>query len=452
MDAQVSDLTTLSAADAAAKIAKGEITSVMLVGACLERIKERDEDVLAWEHLNPEFALEQARAADERREFDQSTGPLHGVPVGIKDIIDTYDYPTENGTPAYKGRQPGDDAALVAALKDAGAIIMGKTVTTELAVLHPNRTRNPHNLEHTPGGSSSGSAAAVGDHMVPLAIGTQTGGSVIRPASFCGVYGFKPTHGSISRTGVLMQSPPLDTVGVFAHSVEDLGLIADCLTGYDARDSWMKPRSRTQLRDMALSEPPVDPLFAFVKTSAWDEFADDATKQAFPELVEALGEQCDEVELPAIFSEGAKMQHILQTADIARFYGPIADKAPGVISKALTERIEKGKGITAVDYNSALDVREALNAGLEEVFERYDAILTPAATGPAPKGLEATGNPVFNSLWTYLGVPCVTVPLLEADGLPMGVQLVCARHDDGRLLRNSRWLVEHLNASDHNGS
>lgn len=450
MDAQVSDLTRLTAADAAARIATGEITSQMLVEACLERIKERDESVQAWEHLNPEFALEQARAADERRAFDQSTGPLHGVPVGIKDIIDTFDFPTENGTPVYKGRQPGDDAALVAALKDAGAIIMGKTVTTELAVLHPNRTRNPHNLEHTPGGSSSGSAAAVADHMIPLAIGTQTGGSVIRPASFCGVYGFKPTHGTISRSGVLMQSPPLDTVGVFARCVEDLGLIADCLTAYDARDAWMRPRSRTQLREMALQEPPVEPLFAFVKSPPWDEFADDAAKEAFPELVDALGDKCDEVDLPSIFAEGLKMQKIIQTADIAKFYGPIADKAPGVLSEALMARIEDGKKITAVEYNSALDVREALNAGLEEIFERYDAILTPASAGPAPKGLKATGNPVFNSLWTYLGVPCVTVPLLEANSLPMGVQLVGARHDDGRLLRNSSWLVEHLTASDHN--
>jgi aspartyl-tRNA(Asn)/glutamyl-tRNA(Gln) amidotransferase subunit A len=450
MDAQVSELTSLSAADAAAKIVSGEITSVMLVEAYLERIKERDESVLAWESINPEFALEQARAADERREFDQSVGPLHGVPVGLKDIIDTFDFPTENGTPAYKGRQPGEDAALVEALKGAGAIIMGKTVTTELAVLHPNKTRNPHNPEHTPGGSSSGSAAAVADHMIPLAIGTQTGGSVIRPAAFCGVYGFKPTHGTISRTGVLMQSPPLDTLGVFANSVEDLGLIADCLTAYDARDSWMRPRSRTRLREMAVSETPVDPMFAFVKTSAWDEFAEETTKQAFPELVDALGEQCDEVDLPSIFAEGLNMQHVLQTADITKFYGPVADKFPGVLSKALVERIEKGKGITAVEYNTALDVREALNAGLEEIFERYDAILTPAAPGPAPKGLEATGNPVFNSLWTYLGVPCVTVPLLEANNLPMGVQLVGARHDDGRLLRNSNWLVEHLSSSDHN--
>lgn len=452
MDAPANTLTSLSASDAAARIASGEITSVMLVEACLERIAARDGDVMAWEHLDPDYAMEQARLADERRGMDPSTGPLHGVPVGIKDIIDTCDYPTENGTPAHKGRQPGDDAALVSALKNAGAIILGKTVTTELAVFHPNRTRNPHNLEHTPGGSSSGSAAAVADGMVPLAVGTQTGGSVIRPASFCGVYGFKPTHGLISRTGVLMQSPPLDTVGVFARSVEDLGLISDCLTGYDSLDTWMRPRSQTQLRANAISEPPVEPVFAFVKTPFWDELADDVTKEAFPELVSALGDRCDEAELPSIFGQARELQLTLQTADIAKFYGPIRDKAPDAISKQLSQRIDEGKKISAVDYNTALDIREALNAGLDEVIKRYDAIITPASAGPAPKGLESTGDPTFNAMWTYLGVPCVTVPLLDIDGLPLGVQLVSSRHDDGRLLRNARWLVEHLSANGDNNA
>lgn len=448
---QVDELTGLTASEAVARINAGEITSVMLVQACLARIAERDEEVMAWEHLNPEYALEQARIADERRALDPATGPLHGVPVGIKDIIDTRDYPTENGTPAHAGRQPGDDAALVSALRDAGAIIIGKTVTTELAVLHPNRTRNPRNSDHTPGGSSSGSAAAVADHMVPLAVGTQTGGSVIRPASFCGVYGFKPTHGMISRTGVLMQSPPLDTIGVFGRSLEDVGLIADCLTAYDPLDSWMRPRSRTRLRETALQEPPVDPVFAFVKSPPWDEFAEDVTKEAFSELAEALGEQCDEVDLPSIFDMGLAMQKLVQTADIAKFYGPLQAKAPDAISKPLTERIENGKSITAVDYNNALDVREALNAGLDEVFERYDAIITPASAGPAPKGLKTTGNPVFNALWTYLGVPCVSLPLLEADGLPFGVQLIGSRHDDARLLRNANWLTRHLTEDGDGG-
>jgi len=449
--AQVSQLTGLTAADAAALIDKGEITSVMLVEACLARIAERDEAVMAWEHLDPEYALEQARMADERRAQDAATGPLHGVPVGIKDIIDTRDYPTENGTPAHAGRQPGDDAALVSALRDAGAIIIGKTVTTELAVSYPNRTRNPKNSDHTPGGSSSGSAAAVADHMVPLAVGTQTGGSVIRPASFCGVYGFKPSHGVISRSGVLMQSPPLDTVGVFGRSLEDVGLIADCLTAYDPLDAWMRPRSRTRLRDTAMQEPPVDPVFAFVKSPPWEEFAEDVTKEAFSELADALGDRCDKVDLPPIFDIGLDMQKLVQTADIAKFYGPILAKAPDAISKPLAARIEEGKSITAVDYNNALDIRETLNAGLDEVFERYDAIITPASPGPAPKGLETTGSAIFNALWTYLGVPCVTLPLLEAGGLPFGVQIIGARRDDARLLRNANWLTRHLADDDDQG-
>lgn len=450
MDAQHIDLAALTASEAAARIARGEITSVMLVEACLARIAEREETVQAWAHLDPDYALKQAQAADERRAVDQSTGPLHGVPVGIKDIIDTADYPTENGTPVHAGRKPGDDAALVSALRDAGAVILGKTVTTELAVQYPGKTHNPHNPEHTPGGSSSGSAAAVADNMVPLAIGTQTGGSVIRPASFCGIYGFKPTHGMISRTGVLMQSPPLDTVGVFGRSLEDVALIGDCLTAYDPRDSWMRQRSRTRFLEVAKQEPPVEPVFAFVKSPPWEKYADDVTKEAFSELAGELGDRCDEVELPSVFAEGYDMQKVLQYADIAKFYGPIDDKAPGVLSDSLVGRIEEGRKITAVDYNRALDIREALNAGLDELCERYDAIITPASTGPAPKGLDATGNPVFNALWTYLGVPCVTAPLLEDEnGLPFGVQLVSARYDDGRVLRNTRWLVEHLTGGEN---
>lgn len=450
MNEQQASLAALTASDAAGRIARGEITSVMLVEACLARIAAREDTVKAWEFIDPKHALAQAQAADERRGFDQKTGPLHGVPIAIKDIIDTRDYPTENGSPAFKGREPGDDAALVSALRDAGAIIMGKTVTTELAVQHPGKTHNPHNPDHTPGGSSSGSAAAVADNMVPLGIGTQTGGSVIRPASFCGTYGYKPTHGMISRTGVLMQSPPLDTVGVFARSIEDLALTGDCLTAYDARDTWMRQRSRTRLHEMAMDAPPVEPVFAFVKGPVWDELAEDVTKQAFGELASALGERCDEVELPGVFAEGLEMQKVLQFADIAKFYGPIDERAPGVLSDSLTGRIEEGREIRAVDYNRALDVREVLVGGLDEILNRYDAIITPASAGPAPRGLETTGDPSFNALWTYLGVPCVTVPLLEADGLPFGVQLVGSRFDDGRVLRNARWLVDHLGASGDN--
>lgn len=451
MDAQVDNLAGLTAVEAARRIEEGQITSRMLVEACLARIAERDETVQAWEHLDQDYALEQARLADEYRATGQTTGPLHGVPVGIKDIIDTRDYPTENGTPAHAGRQPIDDAALVAALKDAGAIILGKTVSTELAVFHPNRTRNPVNPEHTPGGSSSGSAAAVADNMVPLAVGTQTGGSVLRPAAFCGVYGFKPTFGLISRSGILTQSPALDTAGVFARALEDAGLIADCLSACDPRDKGMWPRSRPRLRQTALQEPPVAPMFAFVKGPSWDQ-AETVTAEAFAELTEALGEQCDEVELPSVFDDSLSWHKLIQTADVGRHYGPIMDKVPDAISDGLKKMIEDGRKVLARDYNHAIDLREVLYSGLEEIFGRYDAILTPAAPGPAPKGLETTGSPVFNALWTYMGVPAISIPLLDAEGLPLGVQMVGPRRDDARLLRNAGWLIDCLSqAQDDDG-
>lgn len=443
MDAAVTDLATLTAADAARRIEKGEITSEMLVQACLDRISEREDVVQAWQHLDPDYALEQARKRDEWRAEGYSIGPLHGIPVGVKDIIDTEDMPTENGTPAHAGRTPGDDATLVTALRDAGAVIMGKTVTTELAVFHPNKTRNPHNPEHTPGGSSSGSAAAVADNMIPLAIGTQTGGSVIRPASYCGVVGFKPTYGLISRKGVLNQSEALDTIGVFGRTVEDAALLADCLTAFDPGDRYMWPRSRPQLRTAALSDVPVPPMIAFVKGPTWDQ-ADPVTVEAYSELTDALGDQCDEVDLPAIFDKTMEWQKLIQTADVARNYGPLLDKSPDCLSEGMREMIADGRKILAVDYNAARQFQEVLNGGLDEIFERYDMILTPASAGPAPKGLETTGRPLFNSMWTYLGVPAVTLPLLEADGLPFGVQLIGRRRDDGRLLRSARWLDDHL--------
>ncbi|GAB4228330.1 MAG: amidase [Methyloligellaceae bacterium] len=437
------DLTKLTAADAARRIESGEITSERLVQACLDRIAAREETVRAWAYLDPDYALKQARERDEWRKQGRTTGPLHGVPVGIKDIIDTGDMPTENGCAAHKGRTPEEDATLVAALRDAGAVIMGKTVTTELAVFVPSKTRNPHNPEYSPGGSSAGSAAAVADFMVPLAVGTQTGGSVIRPASFNGVVGFKPTFGLISRKGVLAQSPALDTVGVFARTVEDSALIAELLTAYDPADADMKPRSRPRLREVAIDTPPMTPMLAFVKGPTWDK-AEKVTEEAFAELVEALGDQCDTVDLPPIYHQAPKWQKLIQTAEVGKYFGPLLDHAADGISDPMKEMIAEGRTIPAHEYITAKEFRDVLYAGLEEIFERYDAILTPASPGPAPKGFETTGDPCFNAMWTYLGTPAVTVPLLDVDGLPLGVQLVGPRLDDGRLLRTARWLAEHL--------
>jgi len=256
------DLTNLhwaSASDAARLIRDGVITSEQLVTACLARIDEVDERVQAWAFLDPAYAIAQARAADEFRLTGQAIGPLHGVPLGLKDIIDTADMPTENGSPLCAGRTPSRDAAVVALLRAAGAIILGKTVTTEFATRTPGKTRNPHDPAHTPGGSSSGSAAAVGAGMVPLALGSQTTGSTLRPASYCGVYGFKPTHGLIPRHGMFQLSRSLDHVGLFARTIEDLALLLEAIAGYDERDPDSRPRAAVPYREIAAAEPPRHP-------------------------------------------------------------------------------------------------------------------------------------------------------------------------------------------------
>jgi Asp-tRNA(Asn)/Glu-tRNA(Gln) amidotransferase A subunit family amidase len=439
----LSDLIALSAVEAASRIRAGEIGSEELVRACLDAVAAREQEIGAWTYLDPDYALAQAREADEIRRLGRDVGPLHGVPVGIKDIIETEDMPTENGSPIFAGRRTGRDAAVVAQLREAGAVIMGKTVTTEMAVFHPGKTRNPHRPTHTPGGSSSGSAAAVAANMVPLSLGTQTNGSVVRPASFCGVYGLKPTHGLISRRHVLVQSPPLDTIGVFARAIEDLAVAADVLSAYDEADGDMWRRSRGSHRKVAMEEPPVPPVLGFLKGPMWSEAAA-VTQEAFGELAEALGSQCEAVELPVAFATVVQMHADIQLADIARHYGPVADQAPGKLSERLRDMIEAGRAVSAIAYNHAREQQQELYRVLEFCFERYPALLTAAAPGPAPEGIGATGNPVFCTMWTFFGTPALSMPLLEADGLPLGVQLVGPRRDDARLLRTARWLERHL--------
>src|SRR5688500_3543075 len=284
----------MDASGAAQRIRDGVLTSEELVQECLERIRALEPKVQAWQFLDEEHALAQARALDERKRNGEPLGPLHGVPVGVKDIIDTADMPTENGTVLHQGRTPREDAGVVTMLRVAGAVILGKTVTTECAYFTPGKTRNPHNPEHTPGGSSSGSAAAVGAGMVPLALGSQTAGSVIRPAAFCGVYGFKPTHGLIPRSGILQLSRTLDHVGLFARSVEDLALLLEQLQGYDEGDPDTRPRARIPFGEIAREDPPLEPMFALVKTPHWER-ADADLKEAFAELQQTLGERVEEV-------------------------------------------------------------------------------------------------------------------------------------------------------------
>jgi Asp-tRNA(Asn)/Glu-tRNA(Gln) amidotransferase A subunit family amidase len=432
-----------SAAELARAIADDRLSSQAVVEACLERIAARDGEVRAFVHLDPEAARQQAKAADDTRRHGAGIGPLHGVPVAIKDIIDTADLPTENGSPIFAGRRPTDDAAVVARLRAAGAIILGKTVTTECAHMTPGVTRNPRHLEHTPGGSSSGSAAAVADGMVPLALATQTGGSVIRPASFCGIYGFKPTHGLISRVGVLEQAASLDTIGVYGRSVEDLALITDVLAGYDSRDPASFQQSRSSLHAVATSDWKLRPMFAFVKSSAWAE-ADAATREAFGELVDVLGPQVEEISIDESTRAGVEAARIIQRAELAHAFGKLLDRSGDLLSPGLAAEIEAGRRIPAADYLAAKAARERLMVSCNQLLLEYGTILTPAAPGPAPRGIGSTGNPVFNAFWTYLGVPAVTLPLLDIDGMPQGVQLVGARRDDGRLLRTARQLVTQL--------
>ncbi len=435
----------LSVTGAAGAIARGETTSEALVSACLEQVAQRDAEVQAWAYIDPDYALAQARAADQAVEDGKLLGPLHGVPFGIKDIIDTADMPTENGSPYFRGRRPTTDAACVAALRAAGAVIMGKTVTTELATLTPPKTRNPLNLNHTPGGSSSGSAAGIAAGMMPGALATQTGGSVIRPASYCGIYALKPTFGRISRTGVLLQSHSLDTIGVYGRSVEDLALITDCLSLYDPRDPAMKPQGVSQIRTTSNEPPPVQPTLAFVKSPAW-ESTDTATRDAFTALVSRLGTQCETCDIPVLDAVSA-WQITVQLAENTAYYGPLANRAGDAFSTGLRERLTQGARLSAADYIQAVSGRDGACAAVEAVLERYDALLMPAATGPAPADLGTTGNPTFNGMWTYLGMPAVTLPLLTVDGMPLGVQLIGARGNDGRLLRTAKWLERHLKLS-----
>jgi Asp-tRNA(Asn)/Glu-tRNA(Gln) amidotransferase A subunit family amidase len=441
-------LFTLGAVEAARRIREGMLTSEELVQACLERIREVEPTVKAWTFLDESHALAQARMADDQRRTGQPVGALHGVPVGIKDIIDTADMPTENGTVLHKGRAPRHDAAVVRMLRAAGAVILGKTVTTECAYFSPGKTRNPWNPEHTPGGSSSGSAAATAASMVPLALGSQTNGSVIRPAAFCGVYGFKPTHGLIPRTGVLALSRTLDHIGAFARSIDDLALVAEELVGYDEGDPDTRPRARIPFRELAAEEPPIAPMIGFLKTPHWDKVSPEA-QEAFAELVQALGGQVEEIDLGPSAADAWDWHKTIMEAEMAANLDREWRTGRDKLSEQLRSLIERGHKVSAVDYQHALRGLVRAGESFDELFmERYDALLTPAALGSAPKGLASTGDPVFCTLWTLCGLPAVSLPLLQdSGGLPIGVQLVGRRNFDARLLRTARWLSETLQAA-----
>jgi len=439
-DRAVTDPADRSALALRTAIAERELSSTEAAEALLARIARREPELGAFVFVDPERVRTEARAQDQWQADKRPLGRLHGVPVAVKDIIDTAGIPTQNGTPLDAGRVPARDAAVVARLRQAGGIVLGKTVTTELGAMHPRGTRNPHNLAHTPGGSSSGSAAAVAAGMAPLAIGTQTNGSVIRPASFCGIVGFKPTFGTIARTGILPQAAPLDTVGAFARALADAALPVDALAGRDPDDPDSSDHPPHGLLDAART-PATAPAFAFVKTPSWPA-ADAATRAAFESLAARLGATCREETLSPDFADAIPAHTAIAFAGIARHYGPYLDRGRDELSDAMRRAIDAGREVLAVAYLAALDVRAALYVQLEAILESYDAILTPAAPGEAPAGLASTGNPAFNTLWSLCGMPAVSLPLLTGPtGLPVGVQLVGRRGDDARLLRAAAWLV-----------
>lgn len=435
------------------RLASGALRVVEVAQAHLARIAATEPEVGAWAWLDSDRVLAEAQRLDALRASGRPIGPLHGVPVALKDIIDTKGIPTENGCVLDKGRVPVADAAVVERLRAAGALVMGKTVTTELAYLHPGKTRNPANPAHTPGGSSQGSAAAVAAGMVPLAVGTQTGGSVIRPAAYCGTVGFKPTFGMISRRGVLAQSPTLDTVGVFARDVAGAALLSEALFGHDPADPATEPMAPPRLLSTALAAPPVQPMLALVAPPGTATLASADTLAAMEELAAFLGEQCFSVSLPGAFDQAAEVRERINFAEMAKCYYSHERRGFDSLSPETRAAMEAGKRVLARDYIAALDWPDVLYAALDEILDRCDAIVTPATPGPAPEGLGSTGSAVFNGLWTLCRVPAVTIPAFVSEsGLPMGLQLVGRRGDDARLLRTAHWLAGRLQQADAAGA
>lgn len=416
---------TLTATEIAREIDAGALSAEAVVQAHLERIDKRDADVLAWSHLAREAALERARLLDR----GPRRGLLHGVPIGVKDIIDSYDQPTTYGSPIYKTHQPLADAATVALARDAGAILLGKTVTTEFANRHPGKTRNPHNPGHTPGGSSSGSAAAVADWQAVLATGTQTGGSVIRPAAFCGVYGYKPTFGHFPVAGMKANTEWLDTIGAYARSLDDIALFRAAL--------------------MAIPHRPIErletaPRIALCFTPHKDELQPEAiaaVESAAAKLARA-GATVTEYAMPAEMLTMREGQKTLSAFDGPRAAADEARRFHALLSKSFQQdKLAAGAKIDYAKWVAARKLGERGRAAVDASFSDIDVILTPPARGEAPLGLERTGDATFNLLWTYLWMPCVTLPYTRGPaGLPVGIQLVGRQHEDAQLLDIAGWV------------
>ena len=421
----MAELNTLSATDMAAMIGRDEITSEELVRDCLARIEAREAEVGAWEFLDPDRAIAEAR----RRDRETARGPLHGIPIGVKDVIETADMPTAHGSPIHAGQIPANDAACVALAREAGAVILGKTVTTEFAAVTPGKTANPHDARRTPGGSSSGSAAAVADFMVPVALGTQTVGSVIRPASYCGAVGFKPSFGTFSLAGVKAQAESMDTLGFMTRCVADIGLVGAALLGVDRA-----------FEAAALDTPP---RIGVCRSPHWPQ-AEPATVTVLDRAVAALGgagAELADVELPAAFDAVLDAQWTILMFEFARSLAHERTRHPDALSERLRGLLDRGMAVPYAEYAAALDLARRCRADIADVFERHDAILTPSAAGEAPVGLQTPSDLLFQRLWTVLHLPCVSLPGFTGEaGMPVGIQLVGGLGDESRLLGVARWV------------
>jgi len=421
-------LNELTATQAMVLLNQREIKAEDLVIACLERIAERDDDIHAFAHLDAVNALAQARALDA----GPVRGPLHGLPVGVKDIFDTTDLPTSYGSALYAHYRPVSDAATVALCREAGAVIMGKTVTTEFAYFAPGPTVNPHNPLHTPGGSSSGSAAAVADRMLPLALGTQTAGSIIRPAAFCGVVGYKPSLGRVPGAGVKSLSPTMDVIGGFGRSVKDAALLGAVLTG--------------DLRLLQGQEPGALRIGLF--RSPWGMDADVDTQAAWTEATRVLAahsDACQDVAMPQRFDELVQLQKDVMTFEMARSLSHERLRHREALSPQLQNLLDTGMAISGITHAANLQRTAEWRLRIDSLFERHDVLLTPSTIGEAPEGLEATGDPLFCRSWSLLGLPAVHLPFATGHkGLPVGLQLVGRHGEDHRLLAAAHWIHERL--------
>ncbi|MDP1567024.1 MAG: amidase [Polaromonas sp.] len=418
----------LHAWQAAALLARRELSAVDLVRACLARIDKREPEIQAFVQLGADAALARARELDA----GPVRGLLHGLPFGVKDLFDSFDLPTGYGSPIYGGQRPVADAAAVALCREAGAVMLGKTVTTELANMFPGATRNPHNPQHTPGGSSSGSAAAVADGMLPLALGTQTAGSLIRPAAFCGVVGYKPSHNRVPKAGVKSLSETLDTVGGFARSVRDVALLGAVLTG-DAR-----------LADPAAFEQTAAPRISWCRTPEWAQ-ADADTHQAWAQAEKLLAGHGQALVLPDALSGLVALQKAVQAFETARSLSHERLHHPQQLSAPLQALIADGLAISGENHARNLQTTARARQQTQALFADCDVIITPSSIGEAPAGLDGTGDPLFCRSWTLLGLPCVHLPFAHGrTGLPVGLQLVGAYSDDHRLLAAAHWLHQRL--------